>query len=65
MHVSALSPTLPGPPAPGFDGHACQSAQQLAATAEPVCSFALQLPKWNESCPEEGIPAVLPSDTVK
>ncbi|KAL4424138.1 hypothetical protein ABPG75_001439 [Micractinium tetrahymenae] len=34
-----------------------------AADTIPVGSF-LKLPKWNESCPEEGIPAVLPSDTV-
>ena len=25
----------------------------------------LKLPEWNESCPAEGIPAVLPSDTVE
>ena len=28
-------------------------------------NLKLKLPKWNESCPAEGVPALLPSDTVQ
>lgn len=37
----------------------------LTADAVLPLNFKLKLPKWNESCPPEGVPAVLPSDTVQ
>jgi LysM repeat protein len=37
----------------------------LTADSTLPLNFRLKLPKWNESCPAEGVPAVLPSDTVQ
>ena len=37
----------------------------LTADSTLPLNYRLKLPKWNESCPEDGVPAVLPSDTVQ
>lgn len=37
----------------------------LTADSTLPLNFRLKLPKWNESCPADGVPAVLPSDTVQ
>lgn len=37
----------------------------LTADSTLPLNYRLKLPKWNESCPADGVPAVLPSDTVQ
>ena len=37
----------------------------LDPAAPLALNFKLKLPEWNATCPADGIPAVLPSDTVE
>lgn len=37
----------------------------ITATAALPINLKLKLPKWDETCPPDGVPAVLPSDTVQ
>ena len=69
------------PPLPTFAvachvGCCCQLTRQTSNTEPgwaliPVCCVCcagvlqLKIPEWNETCPPEGIPAVVPADTVE
>lgn len=60
---------VPPPPLPcpqvDFNEMLALNNLTVAAAENLPLNFSLKLPKWNETCPPEGIPAVVPSDTVR